>query len=161
MKDKNLKSILVKVSLAVLLVVVGFYAGNVIKKSSTPTNGFNPQFEEEQFQEEVEASQTKGIKIPGYSTIPVKANQQEVFIDLYNPEENEVYFEISFILTETNEEIFKSKLIKPGQHIYTINLNKPLPVGEYPVTIKYNTYSADENYTPKNGASVSCIFSVA
>lgn len=161
MKKNNFTSIFTKVVLAILLVAIGFFASSFLKKESGPITSFDPQFEEEQSQETIEASQSKGIKIPGYSTIPIKANQKEVSIDLYNPEENEVYFEISFILNDTNEEIYKSKLIKPGQHIYSITLNKALPAGEYPVTIKYNTFSDDESYTPKNGASVGCVLNVA
>ncbi len=161
MKKNKIKSIFAKLSLAILLILIGYFASIVItKKEPGEITNFEPTFEEEQFQENIEATQSKGIKIPGYSTIPIKANQKEVSIDLYNPEENEVYFEISFILNDTNEEIYKSKLIKPGQHIYSITLTKALPVGEYPVTIKYNTFSTDESYTPKNGASVGCVLSV-
>ena len=31
-----------------------------------------------------------------------------------------------------------------------------LEAGEYPLTVKYATYSADEELLPKNGADVNC-----
>ena len=73
-----------------------------------------------------------------------------------NPEENNVYFEISFYLPETDETIYTSKMIQPGQHLYEITLDKAMEAGEYPLTIRYATYSADEAMTPRNGAEVNC-----
>lgn len=77
-------------------------------------------------------------------------------MELMNPEENEVYFEISFYLPETDEIIYTSDLIRPGQHLYEITLEREMEAGEYPLTIRYAAYSADENLTPKNGAEVNC-----
>ena len=71
-----------------------------------------------------------------------------------NPEENNVYFEISFYLPETDETIYTSKMIQPGQHLYEITLDKAMEAGEYPLTIRYATYSADEAHDPqKRGGS--------
>ena len=75
---------------------------------------------------------------------------------LMNPEENEVYFQISFYLPDTDETIYTSKLIKPGQHLYEITLEKAMEPGEYPLTVKYDTFTADEDMTPRNGAEVNC-----
>lgn len=119
------------------------------------------EFEEGQTQSIEEASVTKGIKIPGYSTIPVSADSTEVSVDLQNPDENEVYFQISFYLTDTDELIYQSKLLSPGQHLYSIELARGLEAGEYPLTIRYDTFSMDGSYTPKNGASVNCFLSVS
>lgn len=73
-----------------------------------------------------------------------------------NPEENEVYFQISFYLPDTDETIYTSKLIRPGQHLYEITLEKAMEAGEYPLTVKYDTFTADEDMTPRNGAEVNC-----
>lgn len=120
-------------------------------------NDFIPEFEEQQTQQTQEASVTRGIKIPGYTTIPIAANTTDVDVELYNPEENEVHFQIAFVLNETGETIYESKLIEPGQHLYHITLEKPLEPGEYPITIQYSTFSTDDTFTPKNGASVECV----
>ena len=124
---------------------------------------YDTAFEEEQTKPESEgqkSSTEKGIQIPGYKTITVTAGSKDVDVELMNPEENEVYFEISFYLPDTDETIYTSKKIKPGQHIYHITLNRELLAGEYPLTVKYATCSADEKMTPKNGAEVNCTLKV-
>ena len=59
-------------------------------------------------------------------------------------------------MPETDETIYTSKLIEPGQSLYNIDLDKALDEGEYDLTVKYATYAMDENYTPMNGAEVNC-----
>ena len=98
----------------------------------------------------------EGIQIPGYESITIPAGTTEVSVELMNPEENNVYFEISFYLPETDETIYTSKMIQPGQHLYEITLDRAMEAGEYPLTIRYGTYSADEAMTPRNGAEVNC-----
>ena len=103
---------------------------------------------------EFETDQEK--QIPGYESITIPAGTTDVSVELMNPEENNVYFEISFYLPETDETIYTSKMIQPGQHLYEITLDKAMEAGEYPLTIRYATYSADEAMTPRNGAEVNC-----
>lgn len=158
MKEKLRKGLRYGWPLLIFLLAIGWYAIDA-RQDAGPVTSFAPEFEQEQTQETVDASQTKGIKIPGYSTIPIVANAKEVDIDLYNPEENEVYFQIAFYLKDTKELIFESKLLKPGQHLYKISLTHPLEAGEYPITIQYSTFSTDGSYTPKNGAVVDCVLS--
>lgn len=92
--------------------------------------------------------------------IPVTAGSKEVSIDLSNPEENNVYFQITFLLGEEKEQIYQSKLIRPGDHLYEITLDRALDAGTYDLTIQYDTFSMDGSYTPRNGASVNCILEV-
>lgn len=140
--------------LAAALILLYHVAGNA--KTAGQENTM-PEFEAQQSHQSQQASVTRGIKIPGYTSIPIKANSKEVEVDLYNPEENEVYFQITFVLTQTEETIYKSKLIEPGQHLYHIELEKEMKPGEYPITIQYSTFSADETLTPRNGATVACV----
>ena len=97
-----------------------------------------------------------GIQIPGYKSITIPSGTKDVSVELVNPEENQVYFEISFYLPETDETIYTSKMIRPGQHLYEITLEKEMEAGEYPLIVRYATYSADEAMTPRNGAEVNC-----
>lgn len=116
----------------------------------------NPEYEFEPEQSVVQSSQQldfDSISIPGKESIKIQANAKSVAVDLYNPENNKCYFEIS-ILLEDGTELYKSKLVKPGQNIYKINLNKELAKGTYNATIHYRTYTMDGNYTPLNGANV-------
>ena len=159
--NKKLIRIVLVVVLAVALVAAGFFLARHKARTGPVTNIAETfEFEDEQVRETVSAEPaiTRGIRIPGYSIIPVKANSTDVKVELYNPEDNEVYFQIAFFLkgdTE-DEKIFESKLLKPGQHIYDIALTRGLPAGDYPMTIQYSTFSTDGEYTPRNGATVDC-----
>ena len=116
----------------------------------------NPEHEFEPEQSVVQSSQQldfDSISIPGKDSIKIQANAKSVSVDLYNPKDNKCYFEIS-ILLEDGTELYKSKLVKPGQNIYKINLNKELEKDTYNATIHYSTYTMDGNYTPLNGANV-------
>lgn len=116
----------------------------------------NPEYEFEPEQRVVQSSQQldfDSISIPGKESMKIQANAKSTAVDFYNPENNKCYFEIS-ILLEDGTELYKSKLVKPGQNIYKINLNKELAKGTYNATIHYSTYTMDGNYTPLNGANV-------
>lgn len=143
---------------AVLLVLVlGAAVAGKRGLQGGEVTSFVPEFEEGQTQETEESHTEKGIKVPGYTVIPVNAGKTDVSIDLFNPEENEVYFQISFLLPEEEEPIFQSKLIRPGDHLYQIELLKPLEAGSYDLTIQYDTFAMDEKFSPRNGASVNCV----
>lgn len=156
---KNKKNIIIIISIIVVL-AIGLYFVFAIGDNSKQTSQFNPEFEENQTKEHATTGSKKGIEIPGYTNIVIPSGKTDVEVDFFNPKENKVYFEIALILNDTQEEIYKSKLISPGQHLYNINLNKPLKKGNYDMTIKYSTYSLDEKYTPKNGAVVECVLEV-
>lgn len=115
------------------------------------------EFEEDQQRIADNGGVTPGIQMPGYSEITIDSDNKIAKVDLYNPEANKVYFQIKLILSETGEQIYKSKLLKPGQHLYEIELKRPISEGKYNITIQYDTFSIDENYTPRNGASIKCI----
>lgn len=153
---KNWKiCILCIVMIAIGAVMCWRYFGN----EKGEVTSYAAEFEEEQDKPESDdqdAGVESGIEIPGYKSIEIPAGTKDVKIDLTNPESNHVYFEISFYLPETDETIYKSKLIKPGQHIYEITLDREMEAGDYPLTVKYATYKADDSLTPQNGADVNC-----
>ena len=158
-ENKVLKALLLLV-LAVALVAGGYFLAQKQAQSGPVTNNDLTQsyeFEEGQTQQIQQAQQSAGIEIPGYSIIPVKANSTEVEIELYNPDQNNVYFQITLLLKDTGEQLYQSKLIQPGQHLYKIELARGLEPGEYNAIVQYDTFSMDDSFTPKNGASVDCI----
>lgn len=160
MKENRKKLLAGAICVIVLMAIIGgmmLYRVNNKGPVTSYDKEFVPEFEEQQTQQIQEASVTRGIKIPGYTTIPIAANTPDVDIELYNPEENEVHFQITFILQETGETLYESKLIEPGQHLYHITLARGLEPGEHPITMQYSTFSIDDTFTPKNGASVECI----
>ena len=145
----------------ILLVLVIVAAGILIRRNTRPAEvtNYDVAFEEEQEKSEGNNPEQKieeGIQIPGYKSIQIPAGTKDVSVELTNPEENKVYFEISFYLPDTKETIYKSRMIKRGQTLYDITLEKEMEAGEYPLTVKYATYTADENMTPRNGAQLNC-----
>ena len=142
---------------AVLAVILAAY-GN--RKPKEVTN-YESEKAFEEYQESPDSmdeagGQQEGIQIPGYESIVIPAGSRNALVELTNPEENDVYFEISFYLPETEETIYTSDLIRPGQSIYEITLDKEMEAGEYPLTVRYATYTADEAMEPRNGAEVNC-----
>ncbi len=141
---------------AVLVILAAILLWKLLIPKGEVTS-YQPEFEEGQEQTVSEGGVEAGIKIPGYSTIAVDAGTKEVAVELTNPEENQVYFQITFLLGEEQEQIYQSKFIRPGDHLYEITLDRALDPGTYDLTIQYDTFSMDESYTPRNGASVNCI----
>lgn len=148
-----------KIGIVVILVLgIGIGYGVYHKNNNGEVTSY-AEFEEEQEKPtsgDQKSGVEAGIKIPGYKSITIASGTKDVKVDLMNPEDNNVYFQISFYLPETDEIIYTSKLIKPGQHIYDITLERAMEAGEYPLTVKYAACSADESMTPKNGADVNC-----
>ena len=98
----------------------------------------------------------EGIKIPGYPSITIAKDTEDVQMALMNPEGNPCYFKFELVLKDSGETIFESKYVKPGDCIYDVHLNKSLAEGEYPATIKISTISLDGE-TPLNGANVETV----
>ena len=145
--------------LVVILVLAAAAAGIYWYTRPKEITNYDAEFEEDQERPDStdqEGSVADGIQIPGYKSITIPAGTKDVSVELMNPEENQVYFQISFYLPDTEETIYTSKMIKPGQHLYEITLEKEMEAGEYPLTVRYDTFSADEAMTPRNGAEVNC-----
>ena len=145
--------------LVVILVLAAAAAGIYWYTRPKEVTNYDAEFEEDQERPDStdqEGSVADGIQIPGYKSITIPAGTKDVSVELMNPEENQVYFQISFYLPDTEETIYTSRMIKPGQHLYEITIEKEMEAGEYPLTVRYDTFSADEAMTPRNGAEVNC-----
>ena len=103
-----------------------------------------------------EGGAAEGIKIPGYPSITIAKDTTDVTMALLNPEGNPCYFKFEIVLKDTDETIFESKYVQPGDCIYDVTLNKPLAEGEYPAVIKISTIALDGE-TPLNGANVETV----
>lgn len=98
-------------------------------------------------------SSSDKISIPGFDTWSIDAGKAEVSANFYNPESNSCYFVLSVSLDDTGEVIYESKYLRPGQHIYQLELKRALESGSYSATLHYSTFTPDE-LTPLNGADV-------
>lgn len=134
------------VSLLLILFFI-FFGANLLLKPEY-------RFEEDQSITTTEETETGKITIPGFEALTIKAGETKAKAHIYNPESNECYFEVSIILKDSGREIYKSKLIKPGQNLYEIKLNKAMSKGSYNAVLHYSTYTMDGNYAPLNGANI-------
>lgn len=134
------------VSLLLILFFI-FFGANLLLKPEY-------RFEEDRSITSSEKIESGKITIPGFDSMTIKAGETKAKAHIYNPEDNNCYFEISIILKNSEREIYKSKLIKPGQNLYEIQLNKAMSKGTYDAVLHYNTYTTDGSYTPLNGANI-------
>ena len=100
-----------------------------------------------------------GIKIPGYPSITIAKDTENVTMALLNPEGNPCYFKFEIVLKDTEETIFESKYVPPGDAITDVTLTRPLAEGEYDATIQITTVALDQE-TPLNGANVETVLIV-
>ena len=84
------------------------------------------------------------ISAPGYSDVTFLAGARDVQIILPNPEGNPCYFRFVLVLKETEETVYRSGLVPPGQAITDITLSRPLEAGAYPLEIRIETYSLED-----------------
>ena len=103
---------------------------------------------------------TDTIDIPGFDVMNLKAGTEEQSVNLYNPEQNTCYFQMSLLLPDGTE-LWKSGLVEPGKAVYEITLNQMLAAGEYEnAMLKYECFAMDEAQTPLNGSEIKLTLNV-
>ena len=87
------------------------------------------------------------IQIAGFSSwhIPV-GRTESIPISLKNPDNNPCYFSFDIYLKDTNEVLYTSKMVKPGDEIARININKALSSGKYTAVVHINTNELETGY---------------
>ena len=164
--NKTGKTILLIV-LVVVLVAGGVFVGmswdNWFGREDTPvTANLDENAEDYTGDREVYQGEknTDTIDIPGFDVMNLKAGAEEQSVNLYNPEQNTCYFQMSLLLPDGTE-LWKSDLVEPGKAVYEITLNQTLAAGEYEnATLKYECFAMDEAQTPLNGSEIKLTLNV-
>lgn len=112
-----------------------------------------------QLPDKTEDKPAVGIKIPGYPSITLPADQQTVNVALLNPDGNPCYFTFELVLKDSGETLYTSKLVPPGKAITEITMSRALSAGEYNATIKITTTSLEDG-SAMNGANVETVLIV-
>ena len=99
------------------------------------------------------------IKLCSYPSITLPADTRDVSVALLNPESNPCYFTFELTLKDTDEVLYTSKLVPPGQAIYEITLSRPLEEGKYDAVIRISTTSLEDG-SAMNGANVETVLIV-
>lgn len=81
-----------------------------------------------------------GIQVSGFTVWNVPANKNDgLIISLKNPEGNPCYFTFKIMLEDTEEVLYESKMVPPGEKISLIDISRPLEKGKYNAVIKITT----------------------
>lgn len=95
----------------------------------------------------------ESIAIPGFEGLSIEANKTTQVVQFKNPAENPCDFVLSLTLDEGEETLWTGEALHPGEEFTTIELRKPLEVGEYPATLVYECFSLEDG-TPLNGSEI-------
>ena len=101
--------------------------------------------------EETSGEPKKGTQIPGYSRAEMNAGDTSLKISIGNPKENKVGM-FATLKLDDGTELYKSELLKPGQGLAEVPLNKTLEKGTYDAMVVYQCVALDEKNTPLNAA---------
>lgn len=129
--------------------------------TTPPTTGEQYSIEGTQNREIGKTGVVLGIQLPGYEKINLQSGTLTQNVNFPNAQGNSVYFRLTLALNDTNEVIYQSNLVEPGNTLYQIELEKQLSPGEYPCSIHYETFTMDGNFTPQNGAVMDTLLSVS
>ena len=105
---------------------------------------------------EEEETARDGIRIPGYPTITIKAETTDVEMNLMNPEGNPCSFVYEIVLSDTEEVLYTSEALEPGETITDVTLSRALPAGEYDAVVRISTTSLEDG-SSMNGANVKTV----
>jgi hypothetical protein len=141
--------IIVLCAIAAILVSVLF-----INKNRNNDDKFTPTLDSDAG--DIQDNNNSAIRIPGYPSITIAADKENVTMNLYNPEGNPCYFTFEIVLSDTNETIYKSDMVEPGKAITNVKLKYGLAAGEHNAVIKISTASLTDGKA-MNGANVETV----
>ena len=107
------------------------------------------------------APQEPGVAIPGWGSMTIPAGVTEVQTAMQNPEANEGWYYLTFELRlkDTNEVIFTTGLIPPGQYCNKVTLTRALEPGEYAAIVHVQPYRISDQ-SPTNNADMETVLIV-
>lgn len=94
------------------------------------------------------------IMIPGYGDLTMQANTDELYAALVNPEGNLCNFQYSIVLTDSNETLYESALIRPGTAVTNVKLNRKIRRGTYDIQVVVKAYDLEDYEKQLNGGVV-------
>lgn len=95
------------------------------------------------------------ILIPGYGKFTLKKGSDTIDTVLFNPEGNPCFFKFTLMERTTNEVVYESKLVPPGQGIAPIKLKKIYnDAGEYDLVLKFQSVDLENTKITYNGSDI-------
>lgn len=156
----NMLFVIIPLILTLLLGLFSF-CGRGPEKNNTPS--WDPTIDQNIGDENttVPLNSTGKIKIAGFSEWYVPSGKTDkLSINLKNPDGNPCYFSFSIVLADTNETIYQSDMVPPGESIKKISITHELSPGEYPAYINISTYALEDG-NPMNSATLNLNITVS
>lgn len=95
------------------------------------------------------------ILVPGYGVFTIKKGSDVIDTAFFNPEGNPCFFKFTLIEESTNEILYESKLVPPGQGITPIKINKAFEeVGTYGAILKIQSFDFEDTDIEYNGSAI-------
>ena len=165
--SRVIKLLIIILILLILLLIAGIAAFTSAlgpPKTLLPSNGgVELVLDPNAVLPESEKYVAQGVAIPGWGSITIPADADEIAIDFYNPDENDGFFYLTFELRliddseQGYEVLYTSDLIEPGMHVKTAKLSHGLAAGEYDAVIHVQPYRMNSNLTPTNNADMQTV----
>lgn len=156
-ESKKRKTVIM-ILLMILIFILGGLAGHFL--ASGRETGFvgGVEFNVETDQGGGESEKPhQGVTIPGVAALVIPANETEVTVNFFNPEENDglyyLTFELKVEIDGSYRSLYTSSLVEAGKRIEKISLSAPLEKGEYNAVIHIQPYRTD-GLTPTNNADI-------
>lgn len=92
-----------------------------------------------------------GVQIPGYKEAKMHAGDESLHLNIGNPKQNSVGFEVTVEL-EDGTVLYESPILEPGQGVSELPLLTSPEKGTYQAYVVYQFVSLDEAHTPMNTA---------
>lgn len=154
--------VLILILLAVLVALVLRWGKDEAPAAAIPTA---PQLAIDPNAGELETTEPAptepGVAIPGWGSMTIPAGVTEVATAMQNPEANEGWYYLTFELRlkDTDEVIFTTGLIPPGQYCNKVTLTRALEPGEYAAVIHVQPYRISDQ-SPTNNADMETVLIV-
>ena len=149
------KNKIIALIIVVLIALSGSFIAYKQGHSQNNSNGVVIDKNAQKWNKELQdASNDKGIKIPGYGDLSVGAGEKNWRITLLNPEGNDCYFKYTITVNNSSKPLYTSNYIEPGKAIKEFKVKKSLKAGNYTLYMNIATYTMDGKNTRLNGASV-------
>ncbi len=104
--------------------------------------------------EGMENTDPESIALPGVSRIEMEAGTTRVDFPLVNPEGNTCYMKYTIRDAQTDEVLYRSGLIGPGQAVLSFDINRPVEAGTYDILLQVETSDLDDYTVQLNGAEI-------
>lgn len=139
---------LLPILLALILLLVFSFCGRTPEQTPVEeTSSWSPVIEDDLGEDTTAASTQNGaqIQIAGFSSWHIPAGQAEDLpIYLHNPDGNPCYFSFRIALEDTDETLYQSDMVPPGETIRQVDLAHSFDAGTYDVVIYITTNALDD-----------------